>query len=172
MPESILILTVYAPHFTVELYESVLKIDLKKDTKSEIRKGVEGKSSLGRTIGKILNMFAPLHVKLSDIGSAKADNAGNVTINLPHHRDIEIPLAPKDATKLVDKLNELIPVEKEKEMERIMERHRLQRVEKGDHALAREGLMTSGASQTPIPQPRGERRRAKRAEREIEEREE
>jgi len=173
MSKSILVLQIDAPHFTVELHESMLKIDLKEGAKSEIKKGVEARSSLGLILGRILDMFAPLHVKLSDIDSVKADNTGNVKISLPHHRDIVIPLEPKDATKLVDKLNEFIPVEKEKELERIMERHKLQRIEQEERTLAEEELITSGAGQQmPIPQPTGVRKVEEEAEKEIEEKEE
>jgi hypothetical protein len=168
MSKSNLVLKIDRPHFTVELYGNVLKIDLKEDAKNEIKEGVEAKSSLGRILGRILNMFAPLHVRLSDIGSVEADNTGNVKIALPHHRDMVIPLEPSDARKLVDKLNELIPAEKEKELERLMEKHKLQRIEKEERELAKEELMTSGPAEMPMPEPRGVRRLEEEAEKETE----
>jgi len=172
MSESPLILQIDKPHFTVKLHANVLKIDLKGDAKNEIEEGVESKSPLSQILGRILNMFAPLHVRLSDIDSVKADNAGNVKMTLPHHRDIVIPLEPEDAAKLVDKLNQLVPVEKQKELERIMKKHKLQRIEREDRILAEEELMASGATRMPIPEPQGVRKLEEEAEKEIEENEE
>jgi hypothetical protein len=164
MSESIFVLKIDEPHFTVELYENLLKIDLKENVKNEIRKGVQAKSPLRQVLGRIFNMFAPLHVRLSDIGSVEADDAGNVTIALPHHRDILIPLDPKGAVKLVDKLNQLVPLEKEKELERIMKKHRLRRIEEEERTFTEEGLLISGPARMPIPEPRGVRRLEEEAE--------
>jgi hypothetical protein len=169
MSKSNLVLTIDKPHFTVELYQNMLKIDLKEAAKNEIKEGVETKSMLGQILGKILSMFAPLHVRLSDIDSVKADNVGNVKIVLPHHRDMVIPLDVKDATKLVEKLNDLIPVEKEKELERLMKKHKLYRVEEGKHVAALEKMITpSTPTGSPIPEPPGVRRLVDEAEEETE----
>lgn len=173
MSKSPLVLQIDKPHFTVELRESMLKIDLKEGAENEIKEGIETKSSLRQILDRILNMFAPLHVRLNDIDSVKTDNSGNVTIILPHHRDIVIPLDPKDAARLVEKLNQLIPAEKQRELERIMKKHKLQRIEKEERTLAEEELITSATGpRMPIPEPRGVRRLEKEAEKEIEEKEE
>jgi hypothetical protein len=66
MSESPVVLKIDKPHFMVELHETMLKIDLKEDAENEIKEGVETKSPLGQILGKILNMFAPLHVRLND----------------------------------------------------------------------------------------------------------
>ena len=165
-----LVLQIDKPHFTVELYENMLKIDLKEDAKNEIVKGVEGKSSLGQILGRILNMLAPLHVRLSDIESAIADTSGNVKIVLSHGRNVVVPLEPKEAAKLVDKLNALVPVEKQKELERLMKRHRLQRIEKEELENKQE-MANIGLAQMPIPEPEGIRESEEEAEKEIEEKE-
>ena len=103
----------------------------------------------------------------------KADRSGSVTIILPHHRDIVVPLEPKEAAKLVEKLNELIPAEKQRELERIMKKHKLQRIEKEKRRLAEEELITPATGpQMPIPEPSGVRRIGEEAEEEIEEKEE
>jgi hypothetical protein len=62
----------------------------------------------------------------------------------------------------------LIPAEKEKELERIMEKHRLQRIEKEERVLAKEKYVTSGPTGLPIPEPRGIRRLEEEAEKERE----
>jgi hypothetical protein len=43
-----------------------------------------------------------------------------VNITIPHRRDIHIPLEPLEAERLVEKMNELIPIEKERRIEREM----------------------------------------------------
>jgi hypothetical protein len=172
MSKSNLVLRIDRPNFTVELYENMLKIDLKADAKNEIQKGVETKSSLGQILGRILNMFAPLHVKLSDIDSAKADQNGNVKLVLSFARDVVIPLEPKDAARLVDKLNELIQVEKQKELERTMKKHRLQRIEKEELERKQEVTSALGPAGMPIPEPPGVMEEEEEAEKEIEEKEE
>lgn len=170
MTDSRLVLQIDKPHFTVELYENMLKIDLKEDAKNEIAKGVEGRSSLGQILGRILNMLAPLHVRLSDIESAIADRSGNVKIVLSHGRNVVVPLEPEEAAKLVDKLNALVPVEKQKELERLMKRHRLQRIEKEELENKQE-MANVGLVQMPVPEPEGIRESEEEAEKEIEEKE-
>jgi hypothetical protein len=115
------------PHFTVRVDESMLKIDLKGSVRNEIEEALENKPVLRETIGRILEMFIPLHVHLSGIDSVSTDKNGNVLMKLHHHRDVIIPLDRKDAEKLVSKLNELIPMEKHKELERIMREEKLQK---------------------------------------------
>lgn len=55
---------------------------------------------------------------------------GGTKIQLPHHRDVVIPLEPKEAKKLVDKLNQWIPEAENKELERIIKEHKLQKIVK------------------------------------------
>ena len=120
MPEANAILEVERPHFTVRLYRNLLRIDLKGSLKNEIEEALENKPIPKETIGGILGIFAPLHVRLSDIDSVRVDEAGKLKIDLPHRRDILIPLEREDAEKLADKLNELIPKAKKEEWERII----------------------------------------------------
>jgi hypothetical protein len=109
MPEAIPVLEVDRPHFTIRLYENLLKIDLKGSVKNEIEEALENKPVLKETIGSVLSVFVPLHIRLSDIDSVHMEETGKVKINLQLHRNIVIPLERKDAERLVDKLNELIP---------------------------------------------------------------
>jgi hypothetical protein len=121
MSEAIAVLEVENPHFTIRLYENLLRIDVKGSFKNEIEEALENKPVLKETIGGLLSMFVPLHIRLSDIDSVCMDETGKVKISLQHRRDIIIPLEHKDARKLVDKLNQLIPKAKSLEIkERIM----------------------------------------------------
>lgn len=156
MPKATEILRIIRRHFTVRVYESVLRIDLKGSVKNDIEEAFENTPVLKQTIGSILEMFIPLHVHLSDIDSVYMDKKGKVVIKLPRRRDVFIPLEPRDAKRLVDKLNQLVPAAKEKELRRIMKEHRLQRIEKAERELAEEKLSVPlGGAQFPIPEPRG-----------------
>jgi len=115
------ILEIAGPHFTVRLYESWLRIDLKGNTKNEIVEALENKPVLRQSIGNILEVFAPLHINLSDIDTVQLDNLGKVKLVLPLHRDVTIPLSVNDAKTLVDTMNPLIVKEKEKKAQRIIE---------------------------------------------------
>lgn len=121
MPRTTAILGINAQHFTVRLYETMLEIDLTENIRNEIVEALENKSVLRETAGTILGMFVPLHIRTSDIDSVQTEETGIVRIVLPHHRDIIIPLKPDEAKKLVNKLNELIPKEKRKELLRLIE---------------------------------------------------
>jgi hypothetical protein len=152
MPETTEILRIVRPRFTVRVYENVLRIDLKGSVKNDIEEAFENTPVLEQTIGSILGMFIPLHVHLSGIDSVHMDKRGKVVIKLPRHRDVVIPLEPRDAKRLVDKLNQLVPAAKEKELRRIMKEHKLQRIEKVERELAKEKLsLSGGGAQFPIP---------------------
>jgi hypothetical protein len=163
MSETTVVLEIDAPHFTVKLYESLLQLDLKGTVKNEIEEALENKPILKETIGGILGIFVPLHINLRDIDSVNMDPTGKVKITLPHRRDIIIPLKPNEAKRLVDKLNQLIPQEKEKELERAVKEQQL----KKDVTMEQE---TSRASVTygafSAPQPPGVIKSEKDAEKE------
>ena len=121
MSQAKAILEIDNPHFTIRLYENWLWIDLKGDTKNEIVEALENKPVLRQSIGNILEIFAPLHIHLSDIDSVRLDSAGKVKLVLPRRRDVTIPLAVNEAKTFVDTLNPLIAKEKEKEAQRVIE---------------------------------------------------
>jgi len=109
MPGTIKVLKVKNPHFTIKLSDDLLKIDLKGSFKNEVEEALEHKPVLKETIGKILGVFVPLHILVSEIDSVHMDDAGKITVRLQHHRDVVIPLEHKEtAEKLVEKLNQLI----------------------------------------------------------------
>jgi len=127
MPESSAILEIEKPQFTVRLYEDKLKIDVRETARNEIEEALENKPFLRETIGRILNMFVPLHIRLCDIDSVNIEKSGNVKIRISHHRDVTIQLEPQEAQKLVEKLNQLIPEAKRKELERVMREAKVQK---------------------------------------------
>jgi hypothetical protein len=156
MPETTPLLVINKPHLTISVYESMLRMDVKDSVKNDIEEALENTPVLKQTIGSILGIFAPLHVRLSDIDSVNVDKEGKVKIKLPRHRDLVLPLGPTDGKKLTDKLNELIPVEKQKELERIMKRNRLRRIESAERERQREEMTTPPAGmQFPTVEPPG-----------------
>ena len=128
MPEAIKILEVENPSFTIKLSDDLLKIDLKGSFKNEVEEALEHKPILKETVGRILGIFIPLHILVSEIDSVHMDENGKITVNLPHHRSIVIPLENKDnAEILVKKLNQLISKAR---IEKIKEHAENERVEK------------------------------------------
>lgn len=128
MPEADVTLEIDHPNFVIRLDEYLLRIDLKGSFKGKVGEALENTPILKETIGSIFGLFAPLHVRLSDIDSARIEKTGKVKIVLPRRRDITIQIEAKEAKRLVDKLNELIPAAKQRELERIISEHKLQKV--------------------------------------------
>jgi hypothetical protein len=153
------------PYFAVRLYNDVLQIDLKGSFKNEIEETLENKPFLRITIGSLLGIFVPLHIRLSHIDSARIVNKGKVKLILPYRREVLIPLAPKEARRLVDNLNALIPVEKGKELERIIREHELQKMVEERRRVER------ASYKSPLLAPKLREELAKVEEREEQERE-
>lgn len=160
-----LVMEIDKPYFAVRLYKDVLQIDLKGSFKNEIEEALENKLFLRTTIGSLLGIFVPLHIRLSHIDSARIVNKGKVKLILPYRRDVLIPLAPKEAKRLVDNLNALIPVEKGKELERIIREHELQKMVEERRRVER------AAYKSPLLAPKLREELAKEEEREEQERE-
>jgi hypothetical protein len=109
VPRTVKVFEVENPHFTIRLYEDLLKIDLKGSFKNEIEEALENKPVLKETFGSILSVFVPLHIRLSDVDSVHMDETGKIKVSLTLHRNIVIPLERKEnAEKLVEKLNQLV----------------------------------------------------------------
>lgn len=109
MPRIVKVLKVDSSHFTIRLSEDLLKIDLKGSFKNNIEEALENKPVLKDTIGRILGVFVPLHIRVSEIDSVKIGETGKVRISLPYHRNIVIPFEHKEnAQKFVEKMNQLI----------------------------------------------------------------
>jgi len=136
MPIAKVVLEFEDPHFTIRLYENLLKIDLKGSFKNELEEALENKPVLKETIGRVLGIFVPLHIPISDIDSVHMDEAGKINVSLSHHRDILIPLEHKeDAEKLVDKLNQLLSKVETKKIQEIKARRSAEREKIHAHKL-------------------------------------
>ncbi len=108
MPKTLAVLELEDPHFTISLSNSLLKIDLKGSFKNELEEAIENKPVLKETIGRVLSIFVPLHIRVSDIHTVHMDENGKINLRLSHKRNIIIPLERKeDAEKLFKKLDEL-----------------------------------------------------------------
>lgn len=163
------------PYFTIRLYEDVLKMDLKGKTRNELEEALENKPVLKETIGRILSIFVPLHICLSDIESVKMDKTGKVKLILPRHRDITIPLEPKEAKKLANHLNELIPQAKQKRIQRVIQKRKLEKTAEEEQKMERAAISLNRGRvpvQPTIPPPPGVLIKMSEAEEEIEKQEE
>ncbi|TMI23792.1 hypothetical protein E6H19_05965 [Candidatus Bathyarchaeota archaeon] len=118
MPDKPAVFMLDKPHFQVKLHSDLLKVDLKEGARAEIEKLAEAQPALRDTIGWVFQTIIPLDVHLWEIEKVTVEPSGKVNIRIPHRRDIHIPLEPLEAERLVDKMNELIPVEKERRVER------------------------------------------------------
>lgn len=114
MAEEDVVMVIEKPHFKVKLHSTLLEVDLKEGVRKELEDVLEAKPALRESLGFLFQTIVPLDVPLRDIESAVVDKKGQVKITIPSRRDITIPLESKESKRLVDKLNELIPVEKER----------------------------------------------------------
>ena len=105
------------PHFQVKVQSDLLKVDLKEGARHELEKLAEARPALRDTLGWMFQTIIPLDVKLWEIEKVQADPSGKVQIIIPHRRDIHIPLDPPESRRLVEKLNELIPLERQRHIE-------------------------------------------------------
>jgi len=106
------------PYFDVKLLSDMLKVDLKEGTRAEIDRLVGNRTALRDTLGWMFQTIVPLDVHLWQIEKVTVEPSGNVNIRIPHRSDIHIPLEPLEAERLVEKMNQLIPIEKERRVER------------------------------------------------------
>lgn len=136
MPEKLVILKIDKPHFVVKLHEDTLEVDLKEGAKKHLEDAVEANPILRETLGVLFQTIIPLDVALKDMKSVKVDDKGRLQIVMPLRRDLHIPLDSEESERLAEKLNELIPVAKLKDAQRISklgeageERTRVRRVD-------------------------------------------
>ena len=115
------VMVIDKPHFVVKLHETLLEVDLKEGVKKELEDVVEAKPILRETLGLLFQTVIPLDVHLKDIKSVNVDEKGRVKVVIPHRRDIVIPLKANESKRLVEKLNELIPIEKERAIRELEE---------------------------------------------------
>ena len=120
MPDKSVVFMIDKPHFEVKLLSDLLKVDLKEGSRAEIDKLVGNRTALRDTLGWMFQTIVPLDVQLWQIEKVTTEPSGKVNIVIPHRRDIHIPLEPLEAEKLVEKMNELIPIEKQRRMQKDM----------------------------------------------------
>ena len=119
MPDKRVVMQIDRPHFEVKLHSDTLEVNLKEGVLKEIEKLAEARPILQETLGWVFQTIIPLNVRLWEIERAEVDTGGKVSLKIPHRRDLHIPLDHDDGQKLVAKLNQLIPVEKATELERV-----------------------------------------------------
>jgi hypothetical protein len=90
-------------------------------------------------LGFIFQSVVPLDIPLKDIESVELDEKKQVKIRTHHRRDITIPLEASESKRLISKLEELIPLAKQREMERILASKEAKK------ELAREGMESKRA---------------------------
>jgi hypothetical protein len=115
------VMVIDTPHFVVKLHETLLEVDLKEGVKKELEDVAEAKPILRETLGLLFQTVIPLDVRLKDIKSVNVDEKGRVKVVIPHRRDLVIPLMANESKRLVEKLNELIPIEKERAIRELEE---------------------------------------------------
>ena len=118
MPDKPAVFMLDKPHFQVKLQSDLLKVDLKDGALRELEKLCEARPALRDTLGWMFQTIIPLDVHLWEIEKVTVEPSGKVNIRIPHRKDIHIPLEPPEAERLVEKMNELIPIEKERRVER------------------------------------------------------
>jgi len=114
MNDEDIVMTIDKPHFTVKLRTTQLEVDIKDGAREELEKLLEAKPAFRDSVGLLFQTVVPLDVRLRDIRSVDLDKKGRVKINIPRRRDLTIPLDQEESKRLIDKLNELIPPEKER----------------------------------------------------------
>ncbi len=134
MPEKNAVLEFEDEHHIIRLYDNLLRIDLKGSFKNEIEEALENKPILKETIGSLLGVLIPLHIRLLDIKSVHLNDTGKIKINLPFHRNIVITIERKNAEKLVNELTQLISRAKKLELERTIKERRKHLKKKSRHA--------------------------------------
>jgi hypothetical protein len=114
MNDEDIVMTIDKPHFTVKLRATQLEVDIKEGARQELEKLLEAKPAFRDSVGLLFQTVVPLDVRLRDIRSIGLDEKGRVKIDIPRRKDLTIPLDQEESKRLIDKLNELIPPEKER----------------------------------------------------------
>ena len=121
------VMVIDKPHFTVKLHTSLLEVDLKQGARKKLEDAMESHPHLRDSIGLLFQTLVPVDVPLKDIETAIVDKKGHTKIVIPKRRDITIPLEPDESKKLVEKLNELIPIEKQRAAQELREEQKAER---------------------------------------------
>jgi hypothetical protein len=130
------------PTFLVKLHPTHLEVDLQKGTRKKLEDAIEAHPRLKESLGFLLQYVIHLDVALKDVEKVEFDKKKHVRIMIPNRRDITIPLEQKEAIKLINELNELIPKEKQREIDRLLKERETRR------QLEREGKTVEGLEET------------------------
>ena len=114
MNDEDIVMTIDKPHFIVKLRATQLEVDIKEGARQELEKLLEAKPAFRDSVGLLFQTVVPIDVRLRDIRSVGLDEKGRVKIDIPRRKDLTIPLDQEESKRLIDKLNELIPPEKER----------------------------------------------------------
>ena len=127
MSDEEVVMEIDKPHFTVRLHTTFLEVDLKEGARKQLEKLLETNPGFRDSVGLLFQTVVPVDVRLRDIRSVGLDKKNRVKIDVPHRKDITIPLNEKESKLLIDKLNELIPPEKERAMKDAEEARKTER---------------------------------------------
>jgi hypothetical protein len=114
MNDEDIVMTIDKPHFIVKLHTTQLEVDLREGARKELEKLIEANPTFRDSVGLLFQSVIPIDVRLRDIRSVGLDKKGRVKIDIPRRKDLTIPLDQEESKRLIDKLNELIPPEKER----------------------------------------------------------
>ena len=92
-------------------------MDLKEGVRKEFEDLAEAKPILRETLGMLYQFAGPLDVELKDIDKVLIEKDGRVKVVIPNRRDLHIPLTPQEAQTLTGKLDELIPLARQRAVE-------------------------------------------------------
>ncbi len=109
-----IVMTIDKPHFVVKLHKTLLEVDLKEGIRKKLEDALESSPKVRDTLGFLFQSIVPLDVRLRDIEDVHVDMDGKVKVVIPDRKDITIPLEEEESEKLVERMKELIAVEKEK----------------------------------------------------------
>jgi hypothetical protein len=108
------VMVIDKPHFVVKLHTTLLQVNLKEGIRKDLEDVIEAKPILRDSLGLLFQTVIPLDVHLKDIQSVSINEKGHVKIAIPSRKDLVIPLNQNESRTLIEKLNELIPIEKER----------------------------------------------------------
>jgi len=121
------VMVIDKPYFKVKLHKTLVEVDLKEGARKELEDVLEARPVLRENLGFIFQTIIPLDVPLKDIESVRQDKKGQVKIAIPLRKDIVIPLEPKESKRLIEKMNELITIEKDRAIRESQESEKARR---------------------------------------------
>ncbi|MFB0522247.1 MAG: hypothetical protein ACETV1_00620 [Candidatus Bathyarchaeia archaeon] len=125
-----IVMVIDKPHLIVKLHKRLLEVDLKEGVRKELEDVLEATPALRKSLGFLFQTIIPLDVPLKEIESVYVDKKGRVKMAIPSRKDIVIPLEPNESKRLVEKMNEWIPREKERAIRELRKAEKIRKVVK------------------------------------------